>query len=57
MDYDGDGTLDSINTYTYADKGEIDKGNYNLEITRLQGLDAPPIEKEMISIYPNPAQN
>ena len=51
--------LEEAGTYylTVAGKGETDKGNYNLEITRLQGLDAPSIEKEMISIYPNPARN
>ena len=42
---------------TVAGKGETDKGNYNLEITRLQGLDAPSIEKDKISVYPNPARN
>jgi YD repeat-containing protein len=51
--------LEEAGTYylTVAGKGETDKGNYNLEVTRLQGLDAPSIEKEMISIYPNPARN
>ena len=42
---------------TVAGKGETDKGNYNLEITRLEGLDAPSIEREMITVYPNPAKN
>jgi YD repeat-containing protein len=51
--------LEQEGTYylTVAGKGETDKGDYNLEIIRLQGLDAPSIEKEMISIYPNPARN
>ena len=51
--------LEQEGTYylTVAGKGETDKGNYNLEITRLQGLDAPSIEKDKISVYPNPARN
>jgi YD repeat-containing protein len=51
--------LEQEGTYylTVAGKGETDKGDYNLEVTRLQGLDAPSIEKEMISVYPNPARN
>ena len=51
--------LEEAGTYylTVGGKGETDKGNYNLEITRLQGLDAPSIEKEMITVYPNPAKN
>ena len=51
--------LEEAGTYylTVAGKGETDKGNYNLEITRLQGLDAPSIEKDKISVYPNPARN
>ena len=42
---------------TVGGKWNKDNGNYTLEITRLQGLDVQSIEENLISIYPNPAQN
>ncbi|MDG2454249.1 MAG: T9SS type A sorting domain-containing protein, partial [Bacteroidia bacterium] len=42
---------------TVGGKGETDKGNYNLEISRLQGLEVSLIAEQLLSIYPNPAQN
>ncbi len=51
--------LEEAGTYylTVGGKGETDKGNYNLEISRLQGLEVSLIEEQLLSIYPNPAQN
>jgi hypothetical protein len=42
---------------TVGGKRNKDSGNYTLEITRLQGLDVQSFEENLISIYPNPAQN
>tara|TARA_Y100000385_G_scaffold68503_1_gene68394 strand:+ start:586 stop:2481 length:1896 start_codon:yes stop_codon:yes gene_type:complete len=51
--------LEEAGTYylTVGGKGETDKGNYNLEISRLQGLEVSLIAEQLLSIYPNPAQN
>jgi YD repeat-containing protein len=58
-DATADVRLELAGTYylTVAGRWNKDNGNYNLEITRLQGLDVPSIEKEMVTVYPNPAEN
>ena len=50
--------LDSGTYYlTVVGKGSTDKGDYTLEINRLQGSNIALIKNELISIYPNPAQD
>jgi hypothetical protein len=50
--------LDSGTYYlTVVGKGSTDKGNYTLEVSRLQGSNIALIKNELISIYPNPAQD
>ncbi len=58
-DATADVRLEEAGTYylTVAGRWNKDNGNYNLEITRLQGLDVPSIKENLLSIYPNPASN
>jgi len=58
-DATADVRLEEAGTYylTVAGRWNKDNGNYNLEITRLQGLDVPSIKENLLSIYPNPAKD